>query len=123
MPYCPRPYLKCLLIPYFLVKLERVMMFSAETLSAAGTKWSSVTHTLSGFQIRSSFIPFFSHSLKTLITPGPETSCIMTLSTLAKTTSPGDSLCLPAARASIFSVIVIPAKTIHVVRDIARMTD
>jgi hypothetical protein len=28
-------------------------------------------------------------------------------------TSPGDNLCFPDALASIFSVIVIPTKTIH----------
>src|SRR5215203_873458 len=47
------------------------------------------------------------------MTPGPETSCNMTLSTFANITSSGDNFCLPDALASIFSVIVIPTKTIH----------
>jgi hypothetical protein len=34
---------------------------------------------------------------------------------LANITSSGDNFCLPEARASIFSVIVIPTKTIHAV--------
>jgi hypothetical protein len=54
-------------------------------------------------------------SLNTLITPGPDTSCNITLSTVANITSPGDNFCLPDARASIFSVIVIPTKTIHAI--------
>src|SRR3712207_2639850 len=47
------------------------------------------------------------------MTPGPETSCNMTLSTLANITSPGESFSLPDALASIFSVIVIPTKIVH----------
>jgi len=46
----------------------------------------------------------------TLMTPGPDTSCIMTLSTLANTTSSGDTEDLPEPRARIFSTIFIIKK-------------
>ena len=114
IPYWPRPYLKCFSIPNFFTKFCTNTIFWAASLSTEGTKWSSDTHTLLGSHIFSIFLPFFSKSLNIVITPGPETSWSMTLSTLANITSPDDTLSLPDARASIFSVIVIPKIYRHI---------
>ena len=45
--------------------------------------------------------------LKMPMVPGPQTSCVMSTSTSTQTFSPGTTLDLPAARARIFSVIVM----------------
>jgi hypothetical protein len=46
--------------------------------------------------------PFFAHSSNTLITPGPETSWTINLSTLTNTTSSGATDGIDDARAIIF---------------------
>ena len=45
--------------------------------------------------------------LNTPMVPGPQTSCVMSTSTLTQTLSPGSTGSRPAARARIFSVSVI----------------
>src|ERR1700753_3056574 len=45
--------------------------------------------------------------LNTPMVPGPQTSCVMSTSTLTQTLSPGATCALPLARASSFSVSVI----------------
>src|SRR5688500_13555888 len=47
--------------------------------------------------------------LKTPMVPGPQTSWVMSTSTLTQTFSPGATASRPAARARIFSVSVIAA--------------
>ena len=49
-----------------------------------------------------------------MITPGPDTSCSMALSTSANTTSSGDTLLLPDARASILSTRFITIRWMSV---------
>src|SRR3989304_1888855 len=71
-------------------------MFSAETFSAEGTKWSSATHTFEGSHNLSTLIPCFCNFSNTLMTPGPETSCSIALSTFTKTTS-SDNILAPNA--------------------------
>ena len=92
------------------MKFDNLTTFSADNLSAEGTKWSSATQTLVGSHNLSTAIPCFFSLSKTLSTPGPDTSCIITLSTSAKTTSSGATEDLPEARARIFSTIFIIQK-------------